>query len=327
MTKRLIALASADWHIHKWKNFDVDNSRLGICIGCADMLLTIANMHKVPLLFSGDLLHSPKDVENETNAKIQKVFREAKGIMIGIPGNHDQCQKNSLVHRSPNHLDAIPEIVQLGIDKEKVDSVVDKNMIVQGVPYMNNDHDTKRAIIRLRKRLLKVNTNGLTKILLLHSDLPGAKTPEGYVVGESDAIPNKMDKFFNAWDLVLCGHIHLPQRLSKKCFMLGPPLHQTIGDEGHDFGYWEVYSDKTLKFKKLNYPKFITLKKGDTVPINDPINYYVPYDEVLVDEEVQMGEFNLTKSKAKLAASYLALKNIKSKPKKRALIKILNTTE
>lgn len=322
--KKLVAIASADWHIHKWQNFDENNSRLDNCLGCADMIIKIAANSNVPLLFAGDLAHSPKGLETETGARLQKLFQTNKrGLIIGIPGNHDMCQKNSLDHRSPNHMDGIENFIQL--NAFDILPYVTKDIMVWGVPYMNNDRDTKKAILRIKKITKRTDSNGKLKILLLHTDLPGAKTPEGFTVNETESFPTRLDKLFNAWDLVLCGHIHLPQKLGRNCWMLGPNMHQTIGDEGHDFGYWEVYSDKTMKFKKLNYPQFISLKKGEVAPDNK--NYYVPYNEVLVDEDIETGEFSLSRSKKQLAITYMKTRQIKSKSKKRALIKILNETE
>jgi len=233
------------------------------------------------------------------------------------------CRKNSLEHQSPHHLESLRNFEILDYHDGLPFASHGGDIYVWGVPYMNNDRDTKKAVIKLKKQAKKEMYNDRIKILLLHTDLPGAKTPEGFVINETEHFSNKLDKFFKPWDLVLCGHIHLPQRLSKKCFMLGPPIHQTAGDEGHDFGYWEVYSDKTMKFKPLKgFPKFITLKKGEEP--KDDGNYYIKPDEVLVEEETESGDFNINNSKKSLATAYIKTRQIKSKAKTRALIKILN---
>src|SRR5690606_6989935 len=104
---------------------------------------------------------------------------------------------------------------------------------VWGLPYFNNDHDLKEAILKLKDQIKRTHKDKGLKILLLHTDMPGAKTPEGFTIGETQSIPRNLDKFFEEWDLVLCGHIHKPQKLSEKCYMLGCPIQQNIGNR-HD---------------------------------------------------------------------------------------------
>lgn len=322
--RKVIAIASADWHLHRFRNFDIDGSRLDWGIKAAREIMNASIKLGVPLLFAGDLLHTPKEIETETNAKLQNLFRDNDTHIAWIAGNHDMSEKNSLTHRSPNHLDAIQGKITT-LDLELHLGLHMPGIAIWGIPYMNSDLDLRKSIDKLRPYAKAHSTS--IKILLLHSDAPGAKTPEGFTINETEHIPRNLDKFFKEWDLVLFGHIHKPQQLSKRCYMLGSPIHQTAGDTGIEMGYWRVYSDKTMKFIPLkNYPKFIRLKEGEIKP-KDTIDYYIDPEVVLVDEEVNMGEFNITNSKSKLARSYIALKNIKSKTRKRALIKVLNETE
>ena len=320
---KIIALASADWHIHKFRDFDNNGSRLDHCINAAQDIMNRASSLNVPLLFAGDLIHSPKNIETETNVRVQRLFDPKLNPIniIAISGNHDMSERNTLDSISPSHLDSIRNpnfIVLSGTRKSYI-----KGATVWGIPYMNNPEEFKEIILKLSQQCTMEGINWGLKILLLHSDMPGAKTPEGFVIGEVQSIPNHLDEFFKDWDLVLCGHIHKPQKLSQKCYMLGCHIQQNMGNRHDALGYWEVYSNATMKFVPLdNYPKFIQLKKGEEP--KDDFNYYVPFGEVLEDEEIETGEFNINYSKKRLAATYLKKKNIKSKSKKRALIKILN---
>jgi len=107
----IIAIAFADLHVHKFRNFnDRPISRLDWSLKAFKSIADKAYKLGVPLLFSGDLFHNPKDVENETMGKMQKAYYreiENRGIdFYAISGNHDLSQKNSLSHISPSHLDS-----------------------------------------------------------------------------------------------------------------------------------------------------------------------------------------------------------------------------
>lgn len=327
----LLALAFSDLHLHKFRNFDVEGSRLKNSFRVLNIMFNKADQLKVPLLFCGDLVHDPKNIDTEINMILQEKFDSRSTRFIAIDGNHDQSEKSTFTHYPPSHLQALkgkPNFHILNVKNSVSIPYFDDKYIncpghlsLYGVPYMSNDKDLHKAI-----KGIKVLSKDDFNILMLHTDIPGAKTPEGMEVRETEYINKNLDEYFKQWDLVLCGHIHLPQKLSKKVYMLGSPIHQTVGDAGVEMGYWEVYSDRTMKFKPLKaFPKFIRLKKGEIAPDND--NYYIAYDEVLEDEEVELGEFNINKSKGQLAKKYCKVKGIKSKSKKRALIKVLNSPE
>lgn len=315
---KVIALGTSDWHIHKFRNFNENNQRLTVCLKAMQLLADRAHKLKVPVLFAGDLFHNPKEVENETMAKTLSTFNmwyERRGVpLVGISGNHDFAEKNGIEQKSPSHLDSFEHFKHfLKLDYTQFTF---PNFVVHGLPYMNSDKELSKAIKELKP------TSKATNILMLHTDFPGAKTPEGIEVKETEHLNARMLK---DWDIVLFGHIHMPQKLAKNCWMMGPPCHQNVGDEGQDMGYWEIYNDGSLKFKALDLPRFIRLKAGETP--KDDGNYYVNPEVVLVDEEVVTGEFAISNSRKKLASLYLKKKGIKLKSRKRALIQILNEVE
>lgn len=328
--KKVIALSTADLHTHKFRNFNVNNSRLKNTVDAIKHIDSEAAKLGVPVLFSGDLIHDPKFLENETGKLLHKTFAALESHWLGISGNHDFSEKNGLDHCSPSHLDSFihhPKFTHV-IQSNTPWSDSKGNFLLWGLPYMNNDKDLAKAIntLRVSAKTYAKRDKGSIHVLLLHTDLPGAKTPEGTIINETDHIPLNMDKFFEPWDLVLCGHIHRPQKLSNKCYMLGSPIHQNAGDKGIKMGYWEVYSDASMKFIHLDkYPKFRQLKQGEK-PTNET-DYWIEYDEVLVDENVEVGEFNIANSRKELASRYMKTKGIKDKLKRRELIKILNEAE
>jgi DNA repair exonuclease SbcCD nuclease subunit len=324
MGKKVIALASGDWHIHNFRQHAKPTmSRLDWCLKMVKELAHIAKSYGVPHLFTGDLVHSPKEAENETLTRFVKVFTEnfRNQPFIGISGNHDLSQKNSIEHRSPSWLGLIQDKITFLDNCER--TAIQLGIGVWGVPYMNYDQD----MVTMVKRLTKDRKSFKGKaILLLHSDFPGAKTPEGFEVAETEHIPRDLDKFFKDWDLVLCGHIHKAQRLSKKVYMLGTPMQLDAGQEGEKCGYWLIYEDMSVKHMELkDYPKFITLQPGESP--KETHDFYITPRAESDDDEVSNGEFIMTNTRSKLAKNYCKVKGIKSKEKKRALIQILNQAE
>lgn len=107
--------------------------------------------------------------------------------------------------------------------------------------------------------------------------------------------------------------------------MVGSPIHQ-ISSDTVQMGYWKIFSTQPPKFYGLvNYPKFITLEKGQK-PWNN-LDYFIEYEEAVEIETIKKGEFTLDQSRAKLAKKYMKKKGIKDKARKRALINVLNSVE
>lgn len=165
---------------------------------------------------------------------------------------------------------------------------------------------------------LKLDKN-VKNILLLHTDYPGAKDTDGR---EVDSVENLNVNILNRFDLVLCGHIHKPQRLSKKVYMIGAPNHQRRTDRGCKLGYWKIYSDLSMQFVHLKqFPKFVDVESEEG--IKDDGNYYT----VLPKKTSNLVNTNhkITKqlSKKALARKYLKEKGITEQDKKELLIDIL----
>jgi DNA repair exonuclease SbcCD nuclease subunit len=112
MSKEIVAIATADWHIHKFRQFNrPEKSRLDWCIWMVRNLLNKSAELKVPLLFAGDLIHNPKEVENETITRvIDTIGYNIRQPFIAISGNHDMSEKNALGHKSPSYLAAFKHL-------------------------------------------------------------------------------------------------------------------------------------------------------------------------------------------------------------------------
>jgi DNA repair exonuclease SbcCD nuclease subunit len=314
---KVIAIATADWHIHKFRAFNENNRRLKNCLRAMQDIANAADHFKVPILFAGDLYHTMDSVENETHSKTMLAYKkyiERRGIrFLAISGNHDMNQRNGIDNISPTHLSAYKVFSEFHL--MDINYYSNNNMAVWGIPYMNSDKDLARCIRKYAKEAK--TSDKKVRILMIHSDVPGAQTPEGIEVKETEHITIDM---FKPWDLVVAGHIHRPQVIGN-ILMCGCPIHQNLGDEGDHKGYWLIYEGSHCKFIRLpNYPEFI---RGEA---KDDYDFWVAPEVVLADEEVETGEFAINQSRKKLASLYAKVKNLPLS-KKRALIKILNEAE
>lgn len=317
--KKIIALAFTDIHLHRWKNFSVKDSRMHLTLSILDKIRQKADEYSVPLLFSGDFIHDPKSIDNSLLYHIAHYFHsDTKQVkMYGIDGNHDMCQKNSLESISPAYWATFSmmypdKFIDLNLKNLRVGKL---NLF--GIPYFNNSSDLRKTL----KNFSKLIDPKLKNILLIHTDLPGAKDAFGHVIDEVEDI--KM-KYFRKFDLVIDGHIHNPQKVGKKIIILGSPYQQTRSEKGLNLGYWKIYEDLSMKKVVLKTPRFIDLPEGEDIP--DDGNYYslIPKNkEILFNNKT----FDAKLSRAKLAKRYTESLGIKEKSKVKALIHILNSVE
>lgn len=333
MSKKVIGIAFSDLHMHKYTQFSKEiqgiNGRLYQSILVLGYMAKLAEKYGVPLFFPGDFFETQAWLDNELGALALHTYKkmiEAKETwMYAISGNHDMSQRNSNDVKSPSHLVKFKVFDRFCLlDDISCAITPGDELVIQGVPYMDNDADTLKAIKEKKKGLELVPKKAI-KILLLHQDFPGAKTPAGFECKEYKALDRDLNKLFKPWDFVLCGHIHRPQKLARNAWMLGSPIQQITSDAGTKMGYWKLYSDKTIKFCPLNkkFPTFIKLKENET-PWNDK-DYFIemPKDD-LVENKKRKKEFNINHSRKKLAKQYLAEKGIKNENKLKALTKILS---
>lgn len=318
--KKVIALASADWHINNWQ--EVHSLQDGLSRSLQPMV-EIGNRAaklNIPILFAGDLFHKPKGLDNIVLEQfIDKFRKHIFTPFVSIAGNHDQSEKNTNKHISPNYINSFSKILP------NMDYIGGTSMygyynpdtyMVYGIDYYKHNIGFKN---RLKDLSNLPKTNGLN-ILLIHTDLPGAVNGYNHIIDSAEGIDGDLDKYFKAFDLVLCGHIHKPQRLSKNVYMLGSPGHQNKGDMGIGMGYWEVYSDASMKFVHLDMPEY-KYYEGKEKPDNRHI--WIPKPKKIKTAEKSIGNFDNKSNKVALAKNYLNEKKIKDKTKRIALIKAL----
>ena len=323
--KEVIALAFSDLHISDWAKFNKDNQRTLNHFKVLSILREICLRKRVPLLFCGDLLHKPESITQGLLGTLQEQFRElnsdSKFKCYAVSGNHDQSNISLISTPSPSWINIFSEQYNwlncLDFKTERV-ALGFYNIEIHGIPYI--DHNKG-----LNEYLRELPLDSACKhILLLHTDYPGAKDCDGRVV---DSVENlNINILSKRFDLVLCGHIHKPQRLGKKVYMIGAPLQQMRTDKNNELGYWEIYKDLTLKFVPLeDFPKFIDVESEDE--IKDDGNYYTVLPKKASIEVNTKHKITKRLSKKVLAKRYLKEKGIKDKVKQNLLINVLKKSE
>lgn len=314
---KVIALVFSDLHLNIWSRFNNQNKRTLEQFRVLHTIRDKARQYDVPVLFCGDFFHKSNNIDTDL---IDLIFQNRYSFpkrVIGITGNHDT---NCVTTIGSDNFDlykfisyTIPEVECINF---KFTEIIPYTRIY-GVPYI--DHN-----IGLNKYLKSLKLDHKYKnVLLLHTDYPGACDTDGRVV---NSVENLSINTLNKFDLVLCGHIHKPQRLSKKVYMVGAPNQQRRTDQKCDMGYWELYSDMSMVFKPLDdFPKFIDVESEDEVV--DDGNYYTVLPKITSKQLKSKHKITKRLSKKRLARRYMRKKGISDKTKQELLVDILIESE
>lgn len=319
--KKVAFVAFSDIQIEAWKKFSKGDSRLHDNGRIIQRIIKLCLKYNCPALFAGDLYDNPKQLSNKVLHYSFKWFsklRDKNIKLYTIHGNHDQSEKNTVDHTSYNYLNllatAFPNIYP---QSEKPTDL--GQYIITGVDFLSDNAGLENQVRKIQ-RSLKAFPNK-KKILLIHSDLPGAIDTSGREVGSSNISP-MLKKLFRGFDLVLCGHIHKPQRMRSNILILGATHQQRISDSGTKMGCWLIYEDLTYKFVDLKMPEFKFIKPGQERP--DNYHFYIEEQPKLkIKTSKDLASFN-TKDPIKLVKAYMKVNNIKSKAKRELLINYLS---
>ena len=324
MSKKVIAIAFSDLHINLWAKFNNDNKRTLDHFRVLELIAEACKKHDCEALFCGDFLHKPESLDQELailiKNQLEKLWRKYPRFRVyAIDGNHDLKSINRIDDIKSGWVrffDNDRNIVTLSPKTPPVYLYPDIRIF--GVPYIDHNVGLSECIKSLR--LDKDYKN----ILLLHTDYPGAKDCDGRMV---DSVENLNLNVLDRFDLVLCGHIHKPQRLSKKVYMVGAPLQQRRTDKDTELGYWKVYEDLSMEFVSLNeyFPRFIDVESEDD--IKDDGNYYTVLPKkssIEVNTKHKISKQLYTK---RLAKTYMKEKGISDKGKRNLFIGILKKAE
>ena len=322
--KRVVALAFSDLHINDWSKFNKDNERTLNHFKVLSYLVSKANKYDCPVLFCGDLLHQAKSISNDLFATLQYEMVHMygdwglyKSELWAISGNHDMPSANTKEHPSNSWVAILSNYYNFleCIDWQSRETEYIK---VWGIPYLDHNIGLNEAVKAIEVDQTKKN------ILLLHTDYPGAKDTDGIEVG---TVENLNINLLSKFDLTLIGHIHKPQRLGKKVYMVGAPLQQRRTDKNCDMGYLKIYEDMTVKFVNLSdkFPKFIDVETEDEV--KEDGNYYTVVGAKAKLKEEKPHKITKSLSKKRLVKRYLKAKGIKDEQKKEVLLKVLKEAD
>ena len=321
--KNLVAYVISDLHINDWAKFNENDTRTHNQMRILVSLLSKSYNERVPILFCGDLFHKPDMIRPEL---LNLIFHDSLvvhsrymgyPIMYAISGNHEINHISKIGEHPVSWTRLFTKMFPWLVCLDYCQILIKDNIMIHGVPYV--DHN-----IGLSKYLKEMKLDPKQKhILILHTDYPGARDTDGREVGSVENLNlNVLDRF----DLVLCGHIHKPQRLSKKVYMIGAPIQQRRTDRDCDMGYWKLYDDLSMTFVKLKgYPRFIDVESQDE--IKDDGNYYTVIPKIASTPVETKHKITKQLTNKTLAKRYMKVKGIKDKNKEQLLIKVLKEAD
>ena len=319
MKREVIALAISDLHINLWAKFNENNHRTLNSFRVLSILQKKSKEYNCPILFCGDLFHKAESMDQDLSEIVYNELNKLGGLWIyAISGNHD-IKKISQIGKPPYSW--LYSVEKYGIEvvdyTTRILSGYHKEIEVHGIPYIDNNVGISQYI-----KNMKLDSNK-KHILILHTDYPGAKDTDGR---EVDSVENLNVNLLNKFDLVLCGHIHKPQRLGKKVYMIGAPNQQRRTDKDCKMGYWKIYSDLSMEFVPLKgFPKFKDVESSED--IKEDGNYYTVIPKKSSIPVNNQHKITKQLSKRLLAKKYLKEKGIKDKVKSNLLVEILKKTE
>lgn len=319
--KRVIALAFSDLHINDWAKFNENNQRTLSHFSALYLIKKVCLKYGCPALFCGDLFHKPENMSLGLARDVVEHFGQldiTSWDMWCISGNHDISKMVQVGKPMPPSWVEVMSKQYNFIKDLDFKSKENKDIAVYGVPHIDHNIGLNDYIQGLKLSSTKKN------ILLLHTDYPGAKDTDGSEVGTSE---NLNTNLLNRFDLTLIGHIHKPQRLGKKVYMVGAPMQQRRTDKNCDLGYWLIYEDLTLKFHPFDtFPKFIDVTSEDQIKQDG--NYYTVISNKVAQSEAKVeNTLRRSLSKKRIVRRYLKDQGIADPKKKSILLDIIKESE
>lgn len=319
--KNPIAITFSDLHINDWTKFNDFSARTKSHLRVLAQIAIECERLSIPAIFCGDLFHKPNMMNQDLLVNIiHPFFKDLEKYFwkcYAIEGNHDLSKVNSIDKPTKGWVSYFSDIYSWMEDISFKTIKLNNDIELYGVPYIDHNKGLREYL-----KGIKVNTD-IDSILVLHTDYPGAKDTDGRVVNSVENIDQKM---LSKFDLVLCGHIHKSQKLSKNVYMVGAPLQQRRTDMNCKMGYWMVYDDLSMEFIELKgYPKFIDVESQDDVE-NDG-NYYTIIPPKQRDNSVIEHKITKQVTNKTLVRRYMKVKGLKDKGKRKLLLNIINKSQ
>lgn len=305
----------SDWHIHDYKQYNKDGSRLDNTLRVLDAIGVLSEQTGInKVIFAGDLYDTQKVlltvVVNKTVKKFKEFFEKHPDITFyAISGNHDYATKNlkdSPAVTALSHLETIFKGRFVVFDNQSIE--IEKGIWIHGVPYYEyKEHfDWK-----LQDRVNFVNDLGGERqdpdkhYLFIH------QTPKG--LGNEmipyDVVPR--DKNIKVFEHTYCGHIHERQELEKWFTIVGNSIHRDLADAGKKKGVLVTNLAKPEKgnvFVPLKgFPEFVLVPEDDiTDELENSNDFIVPQVSIekVIEQDVNVENFTSDLRPAQLVENF-----------------------
>ena len=278
MSKRIIVIA--DPHVHNYSTFDKDGSRLKNCIKLLNEVFARAKKEGIDtIVCCGDFFDKPILPAVVVNEAAKAIANMPKGMrFLTISGNHDMFSTPRFGEpkgTAVRYLSELSDNFRL-FDEENV-LLGDGVARVWGIPYYDDRGEYALALGAASQEAAVYDEP--VKLLVIH------QTPNGIgnAMIQTDTDPN--DPMYDAFDLVLCGHIHQRQWLTEKFLVVGTPIHRSAEDMGHEKGYFIV--DLSKRMKAVDRMEFVST--AGRYP------EFVMVDEVIAETERAKGNYVIVK--------------------------------
>lgn len=312
------AVAFFDLHTNKYNQFSEHHDRLNDCLKVIDDVFKLAAKSGAStILFGGDLGDLPRyiyiEVIDDLMLRFAKWFKKYPTITLySISGNHDQNKKNYWDKPAKTLLSvfatAFPDRFIL-IDNKLAE--IAENIFVAGIPYYEHKSCFNKALDEMYNCCLFPNQPEVKVTLLIH------QTPEGIYNKHIRCETNPSDVRYEVFDLVMCGHIHKPQRITDKFQVGGNPLHRDLGDCGDDKGIWLLdlaNPAESLEFisRAGRYPAIIRMRQSEITEEAKLTAFIIPVmdrQSVVVEGSASVDEFAASMPTKELLKNFWLVSN------------------
>ena len=158
-------------------------------------------------------------------------------------------------------------------------------------------------------------------ILMIHTTIEGSVDTNGYSVTETSLLREELEKQFT---LVLSGHIHKHQKISKGIYHIGSPTHVKTSDEGYEPVYVVLSDSKTrpgikVKTTAIETKVFKTFYEGADTSDPNIMWVYKPKEK---EDLAEANHVDITDHTA-MMKGFLKHIGVKSPKRKRIVLDIL----
>lgn len=297
---KIPAVYFTDLQIDKYLNNSSKRSRIDDFVAVLHDVYEIAQKNEADyVLFGGDWHNTMGIVSVEAlNAgmlAMQEILERHTGTrMYFITGNHDYATKRTLeqdaVHSMTPYEIAFPDHM-LCIDNKVVK--LHKDVYLAGIPYyeFREHYSTKLSEIVTKVQQIKKENPKAKVTLLIH------QTPTGSSIPNMKTDTDVNDGRYEVFDLIMCGHIHQGEIITRKFILGGNPLHRDASDIDNDKGVYLIDLANPEDYQFISrggkYPEFERIPSDEKIPDDESKLYVVTppaKSEQMVQEELEVME-------------------------------------